>query len=368
MSQRTPSARSSRRRARRLPSCGRNRSPVRLGEPRWDRGLYAAPLFRPHHFGHARSQGEERRVELHVLVDPTDLAGGGAAWAAIGSEAEPTQATAQGVYLNDIEDGPEVIGAFSPQAGKSPGRKIADVLERRPIEALAPSTITAILRSHGVEIGDHGRGSKPFEHAAPNDLWQMDFKGHVGMADGRRLHPRPFSTTICPIAWRWAPPRTSDATVQGFLTAAFRRYGLQRTLITDNGAPDLEAASRKLARSREVYNRERPHEGICMPVPAERYAASSREYQERIEPLFYALSDALRQVQPGGRISLAGRQLRVPKAFAPRENALRATNHDGLYEFLYRHQRIALLHFRAGKGDTQPVNHVSEQVSTISPV
>lgn len=72
------------------------------------------------------------------------------------------------------------------------GRKIAAVLERMGLSAPAPSTITTILRRHGVEIGAFGGEAKPlvrFEHPAPNDLWQMDFKGHVGMANGQRLHP-----------------------------------------------------------------------------------------------------------------------------------------------------------------------------------
>ena len=41
---------------------------------------------------------------------------------------------------------------------------------------------------------------------------------------------------------------------------------------------------------------------------------------------------------------------------------------EGRGEVFYRHQRIARLDFRAEKSDAQPVHHVSEQVSTISPV
>lgn len=307
------------------------------------------------------------------------------------------------------------------------GRKIAVVLERMGLSAPAPSTITAILRRHGVEIGAFGGGTKPFvrfEHPAPNDLWQMDFKGHVGMANGRRLHP----LTVLDDHSRYclmlgAADNQKTATVRGFLTNAFRRYGLPRTLITDNGSPwgdgpgspytplgvflidqgiaisharpyhpqtmgkderfhrslkaealsgapfaDLEAASRKLAVWRDVYNRERPHEGIGMAVPADRYAASPREYRETLAPFDYAPGDILRRVQDGGLITFKGRKKRIPKAFRGREIALRASEKDGLYEVFYRHQRIARLDFRDEKGNAQPVHHVSEQVSTISPV
>ena len=292
---------------------------------------------------------------------------------------------------SQIEEAVLAIRTAHPAWG---GRKIAAVLERKGLSAPAPSTITAILRRHGVEIGAFGGGAKPFvrfEHPAPNELWQMDFKGHVGMANGQRLHP----LTILDDHSRYcltlgAAENQKTATVQGFLTSAFRRYGLPRTLITDNGAPwgdgpgspytplgvflidqgiaishsrpyhpqtmgkderfhrslkaealsgppfaDLQAASRKLAVWREVYNRERPHEGIGMAVPADRYAASPREYRETVPPFDYAPGDALRRVQIGGRINFDGCETRVPKAFAGREIALRATNQDGLYEVFY---------------------------------
>ncbi len=85
------------------------------------------------------------------------------------------------------------------------GRKLAAVLARQG-EAPSPSTVTAILRRHGVALGAFGGGAKPFirfEHAAPNDLWQMDFKGHVALREGR-LHPLTVLDTTTR-ALRWSP-------------------------------------------------------------------------------------------------------------------------------------------------------------------
>jgi len=51
--------------------------------------------------------------------------------------------------------------------------------------------VTQILRRGGAALGELGGGSPAFirfEHPEPNDLWQMDFKGHVAMRQGR-LHP-----------------------------------------------------------------------------------------------------------------------------------------------------------------------------------
>ena len=52
-----------------------------------------------------------------------------------------------------------------------------------------PSTIDAILRRHGRQIHgslkSQGTATKRFEHAEPNMLWQMDFKGHFPLSDSR---------------------------------------------------------------------------------------------------------------------------------------------------------------------------------------
>ena len=58
------------------------------------------------------------------------------------------------------------------------GRKFAAVLRRQELAAPSASTVTDILRRHGVELGGFGGGEAAlirFEHEAPNDLWQMDF-------------------------------------------------------------------------------------------------------------------------------------------------------------------------------------------------
>ncbi len=94
----------------------------------------------------------------------------------------------------------------------------------------AASTVTGILRRNGVELGAHGGGVQPLHPLrarSPNDLWQMDFKGHVALrqaaaasADRAR---RPFA--LLRWCWRLAPNETTE-TVKPRLIAAFRRYGL----------------------------------------------------------------------------------------------------------------------------------------------
>ena len=263
-----------------------------------------------------------------------------------------------------------------------------------------------------------------FEHPQPNDLWQMDFKGHVGLADGRRLNP----LTVLDDHSRYAIVLRACAdqktqTVREALVGAFHRYGLPRTLITDNGSPwgdgpgspftplgvflieqgiriaharpyhpqtmgkderfhrslkaevlsgppfgDLAAAAQALDRWRHVYNHKRPHEALDLAVPADRYQTSPREYRETPEPFDYAPGDLLRKVQDGGKLSFGGREKRVPKAFKGKQVALRPTADDGVYDVYYRHQHIAVLDFRNENSNAQPVTYVSERVLPISPV
>lgn len=307
------------------------------------------------------------------------------------------------------------------------GRKIWKVLRNQGLASPSPSTITAIVRRHGLPVGAHGGGRADwtrFEHPAPNELWQMDFKGHVRLGDGSRLNP----LTVLDDHSRYALVLKACAdqktqTVRKALIAAFQRYGLPRTLITDNGSPwgdgpgspftplgvflidqgvriahsrpyhpqtlgkderfhrtlkaeamsgppfeTLQAAAKAFERWRHVYNHERPHQALDMATPARRYASSPRSYKEAPEPPEYGPDDQVRRVQQGGFISFQGRKLRLPKAFRGCPVALRPTEKDGLYTVFYRHQPIAKLDFISPNNNPQPVHHVSEQASTFSPV
>ena len=64
------------------------------------------------------------------------------------------------------------------------GRKLARLLQIQGGPALAPSTVTGILRRAGLIDAPADGAQRPwqrFEHHAPNELWQMDFKGNFPM-------------------------------------------------------------------------------------------------------------------------------------------------------------------------------------------
>jgi transposase InsO family protein len=104
----------------------------------------------------------------------------------------------------------------------------------------AASTISDILRRHGLieaSEADKHRAWQRFEHAEPNQLWQMDFKGHFATACGR-CHPLTVlddHSRFCVSLSACANERAS--TVQHRLTQSFRQYGLPERMLMDNGSP-----------------------------------------------------------------------------------------------------------------------------------
>lgn len=119
-------------------------------------------------------------------------------------------------------------------------RKIARRLQALGCaEVPAASTITEILRRHAMldpairALRDFQR----FEQPEPNDLWQMDFKGHFA-AGSVRCHP----LTVLDDHSRYALgiiafPNERTAAVRDGLSRIFTRYGLPYRMLMDNGSP-----------------------------------------------------------------------------------------------------------------------------------
>jgi transposase InsO family protein len=304
------------------------------------------------------------------------------------------------------------------------GRKLRRVLENEGLSPPAASTITAILRRHG-RLDGPGAGQRRafirFEHAAPNDLWQMDFKGWFGLPDGR-CHPLTVLDDHSRFALELGACADEQAvTVRARLEAVFRRYGLPQRILADNGAPwgtgglgshsafgvwlmdldiglihgrpyhpqtqgkderfhrtlkvelldrivfaDLGQAQAAFDIWREVYNAKRPHEAIGLQTPAQRYRESPRSMPAAVLPPDYEAAAQVRTADAKGRIHFAGHRLYCSIAFAGKRLALRTTDQDGLFELCYRRHLLARVDLR--QDTVQPVHHVSEQVFTMSPV
>lgn len=280
-------------------------------------------------------------------------------------------------------------------------RKIRARLEavgQRPIPAT--STIHAMLQRQGridpAQSAKH-RAWQRFEHPAPNQLWQMDFKGHFALGTGERCHPLSVLDDHSRYALCLAACRNQQAeTVQQHLTATFRLYGLPERLLMDNGSPwgddeqtpysvlgvwllrlgigishgrpyhpqtqgkaerfhrsleaevlqgqlyrDFQQMGHRLEQWRDLYNHQRPHEALGLAVPSSRYQVSSRPFPEVLPAIEYSPGDQIRKVDRTGRISFQNRVVRISKAFRGYPVALRPTTQDGLWEVYFCTRPIA---------------------------
>jgi len=298
-----------------------------------------------------------------------------------------------------VEDKVVALRAKHPAWG---GRKIAHVLMRDEGLQLAPSTANSVLRRHGLISPSASQASVPwqrFEHAWPNSLWQIDFKGHFA-TDAGRCHPLTVldDHSRFNIVLRALGTETTEP-VRHALQAAFERYGLPERINGDNGAPwgnpsegavtklgvwlirlgvrlshsrpahpqtngkeerfhrtmaaevistrrfkDINDVQLHLDNWRHVYNFDRPHEALGMQTPADRYAASPRSMPATLPEPQYAPGDVVRRVYDGGLIKFKGLEWRVGKALVGQPVALRSTvESETLLGVYFCHQKVAVI-------------------------
>lgn len=288
------------------------------------------------------------------------------------------------------------------------GRKLHHWLARhdpwfaeRNLPVPAPSTITGILRRaqllRGPRAG-HPRAYLRFERAAPNQLWQLDFLGHLPLASGDRVHV----LTILDDHSRFligliAYADEQTATVRAALTGCFITYGLPDELLCDNGPPwgtpsglgmtrleawwqrltirlshgrpyhpqtqgkverchqtigldvfaqttapfaDLAAAQAALDQFRAVYNTQRPHEALDYAVPDDRYRPSDRSFPTDLPPITYPAGTMVRIVNHQGNILVHRRHYFVSEALVGEPVAIEPTTDKEVFTVTYGTRRM----------------------------
>jgi len=277
-------------------------------------------------------------------------------------------------------------------------RRLLDLGEA-PAALPAVSTFARILRRGGCIAERATAQPQPmqrFSRPEPNQLWQMDFKGHFPLQRQGRCHP----LTVLDDCSRYALGLQACAdeqtvTVQGRLQHIFTLYGLPESILCDNGPPwggsgpehtrltvwlwrlgvsvihgrpfhpqtqgkderfhrtlkadllarhdwrDLRQAQRRFDRYRHLYNHDRPHEALALAVPASRYRASPRRYPAQLPPIEYATTEVVRLVKNKGELTFRNRFFYVGQAFIGLPLALRPTATDGVY-------RVCLAAFSLG--------------------
>jgi transposase InsO family protein len=248
--------------------------------------------------------------------------------------------------------------------------KLVELLRREQVE-LPRITVHRILLRNGLvrDQDRHPAATKRFEREAPNQLWQMDFKGMpekrpgclplVVIDDHSRYLLGLFGTTS-----------TKAQPVQESLTLVFQRDGLPEAMLMDHGTPwwnmqsssgwtwltvwlmkqgirlylsgyrhpqtqgkiercngSLEAAMSKrpkpdrqswqawLDAYRQEHNHVRPHEALRMDVPAQHWEPSRRAFQQQQKLWEYPDPVHVRKVRENGGVSLRGQSYFVSRAF-----------------------------------------------------
>jgi transposase InsO family protein len=311
--------------------------------------------------------------------------------------------TSPGQTSQEIEKIILFVRASHPRWG---GDKIrAYLIEEMGYQAMvSEKTIDRILKKYGCinpEESAKRQAFIRFEHANPNDLWQMDFKGHFA-AGAERCHPLTllddhsrFSLLIKACA------NEQGETVQSALEQVFIEYGLPLSMTMDNGPPwgysgdqryttlsvwlmrlgiwvshsrplhpqtqgKLERFHRtlneelltlysfdNLAHAQEgfdwwqkIYNEKRPHGAIDLQVPVKRYKRSEREYRQVLPEIEYPAGMQVCKVHYSGEINYKGKYYRVGQAFRRYPVGLKESTVDGLLDVYFCHQKVLKIDLR----------------------
>jgi transposase InsO family protein len=266
----------------------------------------------------------------------------------------------------------------------------------------AASTCTQIVRRAGLlnAAATHPPFQR-FERSAPNELWQMDFKGHFGLQNGQRCHP----LTILDDHSRFnialsARANQNGLTVQSALEEAFAQYGLPELILCDNAPPwgcadpispytrltawllrlgvrvihgrpyhpqtqgkderfhrtlalellnqhtwrDLAHCQNEFPRFRHCYNCERPHDALQGDTPASRYQPSVRNFPSALPAIEYPSCMLVRTLRAEGFFTFKSQTWYVGKAFAELPIGLRpSAQSDQQWEVYFCHHKLGLI-------------------------
>lgn len=252
------------------------------------------------------------------------------------------------------------------------------VLLEREERKVAVATINRVLARHGM-IGpedSHRPAFQRFERSAPNQLWQMDFKGmkeHTATQHGS-IYPLSIlddhSRFLVGLFVLRDP--NGESTLQ-CLRRVFEPYGLPEAMLMDHGTPwwstsnghgltqltvalmkqgirlyfsgirhpqtqgKVERMHRTMQQAleregegfpgweswadkfRDEYNQVRPHQALGMEVPAQRYQPSSRQYRENPPSWEYENGAEVQRLNSKGCVRYRSQRYFICEALAGEE-------------------------------------------------
>ena len=117
-------------------------------------------------------------------------------------------------------------------------KKLRILLLRKDID-MKVSTINRILKRNDLvdRKDSHRPALKRFERKAPNELWQMDFKGDYPSDRGRCYPLSLLDDHSRYMVGLYALKHQDTETVYSCLVNTFERYGVPEAILTDHGSP-----------------------------------------------------------------------------------------------------------------------------------
>lgn len=206
-------------------------------------------------------------------------------------------------------------------------------------------TVNNILNRYGCISKEESLKHQPyqrFERDKCNELWQTDFKGEFLTSDGKYCYPLDILDDHSRFLIKIKPYLNTENVVKSTFEAAFKEYGMPKSILSDNGAQfagfrhgftqfekwlmnldilpihgrikhpqtqgkierfhrtlnnellkhtkfnDINDADEKLQCWRDKYNNIRPHEALNMKCPSEVYVPSDRIYRDEISKYEYS--------------------------------------------------------------------------------
>jgi len=250
-------------------------------------------------------------------------------------------------------------------------RKFHLLLEGEGLSVPAITLHRILLRHHLVRPPDqHRQAVQRFSRSAPNQLWQMDFKGPVGWQApvGPLSILDDHSRYAITLQGTWS---SKAEPVKEQLEEAFQRCGVPEAMLMDHGTPwwnmkaatgwtwltvwlmkqgirlhfsgyrhpqtqgkverfhgALQAAMQRrgwpteqerqpwLDAFRYEYNHIRPHEALGMKTPATVWSKSAQPYQARPAAWEYEAGTEVRKLAEQGQLHVAGRRWEISRALA----------------------------------------------------
>jgi len=285
------------------------------------------------------------------------------------------------------------------------GEKLVALLAAEGI-VVAPRTVDRIIAREGLTRSDVAPAAarRRFTRAAPNELWQMDAKGHYPLGPGRRCHPLSiiddhsrFAIGLYALATLHAAP------VRAALIECFERYGVPLAMLMDHGTPwwatrneaglstlsvflmkqgirlthgrirhpqtqgkverfhrtlgerlrwwgvptDLPAFARAFAAFRDEYNEVRPHEALGQEPPALHFRHSPRAYAAIPQPWEYSTGSDVHRVDANGMITYRSRRFFIGEALIG--EAVACTHLAERVLVTFRHMFVRELELRTGR-------------------